>query len=195
MNHSLKSICTERLEKIVGKHCTDRPDPVIVLAGTEPYIDMERFSGKIADPGTFGTEGDFTVSDKGWFSRTMQGLSEAGEYRILSHRQFASLGGYMQDNPLAGRAVIVYDNLRTLYMIGKEAYIESADARGDEVRPEGLPCYQAEQFKIKDSFYYSLNGFDDSLAKEPLFTSSKGLSRAEGPADPSARILDVISDP
>ena len=195
MNHSLKSICTERLEKIVGKHCTDRPDPVIVLAGTEPYIDMERFSGKIADPGTFGTEGDFTVSDKGWFSRTMQGLSEAGEYRILSHRQFASLGGYMQDNPLAGRAVIVYDNLRTLYMIGKEDYIEAADARGDEVRPEGLPCYQAEQFKIKDSFYYSLNGFDDSLAKEPLFTSSKGLSRAEGPADPSARILDVISDP
>ena len=130
-----------------------------------------------------------------WFGKIFPKLISATTFQILSHQQYASINEYLNEDFFKDRIVIVYDNLRTLYPIAKENYIEKADDTGIEKRPDKMPVYQAEQMKVGNHYFYSLKHFNESLKKEPFFSIKKELFHTQMTANDGTRTLDVISDP
>lgn len=195
MNNSLKDIYTKAFERIVKRHTANDATKIFVIAGVEPYVDLDKFKDHITDAATFNEEGNLKLFSQTWFGGVLAKLMSATSYCLLSHQQYASINEYLTPDFFKQRAVVVYDNLRTLYPLDKGDYMEKSDAKGDDVRPEDMPCYQAEQFKIGYFYYYSLKRFDDGLTKVPLFTARKELMPLSNTDEDSVNVIDVVSDP
>lgn len=194
MTNKLKNIYTHALDNIIKRHIGTKSNTIFVLAGITPYIYLENYADKITDQTTFDKEGNLDLYSPAWFGSVFPKLMSATTYQILSHQQYASINEYLNEDFFKERIVVVYDNLRSLYPINKEEYIEKADTNGTEKRPEGMPVYQAEQLKVGEDYFYSLKHFNDDLKKESLFSIKKGLTSADIVL-PDSYVLDVISDP
>lgn len=195
MESLLENICTKNIDKIIKKHTFTRENTIFVLTGAEPYIDLAKYSDHIVDKETFNIEGNLSTFTGEWFSKILSTLLKGISFQILSHQQFAYLCEYLAVDIFQDRIVIVNDNLRSLYKIDEADYLEKGDTKGDEVRPDEMPCYQAEQFKIGNSFYYSLKRFNDNFKKEALFTTKKEIVEASVITSNNVEVLDIISDP
>lgn len=195
MSDKLKNTCTCAFEKIIKKHTTTNTNSIFVLCGITPYIQMEKFNDYVTDKDTFDKEGNLDLFSAAWFGKIFPKLISATTFQILSHQQYSSINEYLNEDFFKDRIVVVYDNLRTLYPIAKESYIEKADDTGTERRPDKMPVYQAEQMKVGNHYFYSLKQFNDSLKKEPFFSIMKELPHAQMTANDDICILDVISDP
>jgi ATP-dependent DNA helicase RecQ len=195
MNNSLRQFCTNAFEKMLKKHNENNANTIFVLTGIEPYIDLEKFSDHIVDKETFNVEGNLTLFNRSWFGNIFSKLTGASTFQLLSHQQYASINEYLDEGYFKSRVVIIYDNLRSLYPMDKKDYLETPNLNGDEERPDMMPCYQAEQFKIGDSYFYSFKRFDDSFTKEPLFTSKKELTEINTTDNSTVNTIDVMSDP
>ena len=194
MTTMLKNIYTETLNNIINKYIRTNVNTIFVLAGVAPYINLDNFTENITDQSTFDIEGNLDFFNPEWFGGVFPKLNSAITFQILSHQQYASITEYLNEDFFKERIVVIYDNLRSLYPIKKEEYIEKISANGTENRPDGLPIYQAEQLKIEDEYFYSLKHFNDDLKKVPLFSVKKELSHSDLTL-PNAYVLDVISDP
>ena len=195
MSCKLKNIYTYAFEKIIKKHTAINTNSIFVLCGITPYIQMEKFNDYVTDKDTFDKEGNLDLFSAAWFGTIFPKLISATSFQILSHQQYASINEYLNEDFFKDRIVVVYDNLRTLYPIAEESYIEKADDTGTERRPDKMPVYQAEQIKVGDHYFYSLKHFNDSLKKEPFFSIKKELSHIQMTTNDDTCILDVISDP
>ena len=195
MDNKLRDIYTYCFEKIIKKYTAIKADSIFVLCGITPYIQMEKFNNNVTDKDTFDREGNLDLFSSAWFGAIFPKLISATSFQILSHQQYASINEYLNEDFFKDRIIIVYDNLRTLYPIAKENYIEKADNTGIEKRSEKMPVYQAEQMKIGNHYFYSLKHFNDDLKKEPFFSIKKEFSYTQMVANSNTYILDVISDP
>ena len=169
MGNKLKDIYTYVFEKIIKKHTVTNTNSIFVLCGITPYIYMEKFNDHVTDKDTFDKEGYLDLFSAAWFGTIFPKLMSATSFQILSHQQYASINEYLNEDFFKDRIVVVYDNLRTLYPIAKENYIEKADSTGTEKRPDKMPVYQAEQMKVGNHYFYSIKHFNDNLKKEPFF--------------------------
>ncbi len=188
-------MCTYTFDKIVKKYTETRANSIFVLCGITSYIQMEKFSDYITDKDTFDKEGNLDLFSSIWFGNIFQKLISSTSFQILSHQQYASINEYLNDDFFKDRIVIIYDNLRTLYPIAEENYIEKVDNTGTERRPDNMPVYQAEQIKVGNYYFYSLRRFSDNLKKEPFFSMKKEFSSSIIPDSGNIYILDAISDP
>jgi len=195
MNSKIKNIYTDIFEKIIKKHTEAKANTIFVLAGIASYIHMEKFSDNVTDKDTFDKEGNLDLFTQAWFGIVFPKIMAATTFQILSHQQYASINEYLNEDFFKNRIVVIYDNLRSLYPIDKDEYIEQADTTGTEKRPDKMPVYQAEQLKVGQHYFYSLKHFNDDLKKEPLFLIKKGLSLTPMGTNTNKQILDVISDP
>ena len=186
---------TYAFEKIIKKHTATNTNSIFVLCGITPYIQIEKFNDHVTDKDTFDKEGNLDLFSAAWFGKIFPKLISATTFQILSHQQYASINEYLNEDFFKDRIIVVYDNLRTLYPIAKESYIEKTDDTGAEKRPDEMPVYQAEQIKVGDHYFYSLKHFNDSLKKESFFSIKKELSHTQMTANDDICILDVISDP
>lgn len=194
MRNKLKNIYTNAFDNIIKKHIRTKANTIFVLAGISPYIHLENFADCITDQATFDKEGNLDLFTPTWFGGVFPKLMSATTYQVLSHQQYASINEYLNEDFFKDRIVVVYDNLRSLYPIKKEEYIEKTDSNGTEKRPDGMPVYQAEQLKIGNKYFYSLKHFNDELKKEPLFSIKKEMTISSITSYQSY-VLDVISDP
>lgn len=195
MGNKLKDIYTYVFEKIIKKHTVTNTNSIFVLCGITPYIYMEKFNDHVTDKDTFDKEGYLDLFSAAWFGTIFPKLMSATSFQILSHQQYASINEYLNEDFFKDRIVVVYDNLRTLYPIAKENYIEKADSTGTEKRPDKMPVYQAEQMKVGNHYFYSIKHFNDNLKKEPFFSMKKELSYTQMTTNSDICFLDVISDP
>ena len=192
----LKDSYTKVLDNIIKTHIAKQDNIIFVLIGISPYINIDKFTNNICDITTFDKEGNLELFNKKWFESIFSKIAANNTYQILSHQQYASINAYLNDYYFNGRIVLVYDNLRILYPIKENDYIEETDNTGSEIRPEALPIYQAEQKKIKGHYYYSFKSFDGNLRKVPFFSQKKELSFSQtNEEEPNAQTLDIISDP
>ncbi len=193
MNTPLQSSFTSILEDIIKRYTESKTDRIFVLVGITPYVDIDAFAGHITDVSTFNKDGNAELfSKKEWFVKVYNTLINAQGFQIMSHQQFSYICSYLSEGIFEDRPVIIYDNLRSIFPILKEDYIERGNDESDEERPEGLPIYQAEQIEIGNKYYYSLINFSASYATEEFFCEEDELKTVA----PSSgfEVLDVISN-
>lgn len=191
MRTDLESIYTAVLDKIIQKQSKVKTNSIFVLAGITPYINTEHFAEMISDITTFDKDGNADIYSREWFGGVFSKLVSTHTAQIISHQQFAYLNEYLAEDFFKERIVIINDNLRSQYPLAKKDYLEGNNS--NEERPEHLPIYQAEQYKIGERYYYSLKGFSDTFVKKSLFVHGKELET--GSTQDAHEILDVISDP
>ena len=179
---------TTTLDKIIQKQVSVKANTIFVFTGITPYIGLESYAEHITDLASFDMDGNEEIFNRNWFGAIFSKLMTAQDYQ-----QFAYINEYLSDDFFKERILIVYDNLRSLFSLKKENYIENNTESTNEERPEGLPVYQADQLKINDSYFYTLKAFDDNFDRRAFFSVCKELTSSS--AENEAEVLDVISDP
>jgi ATP-dependent DNA helicase RecQ len=155
--NQLREYTTKRVNDIINKVLKKHQNPIFVFLGLKDLVNIKDLKNHIVDIATFNAEGNEEVFDAGnWFIRILGKLMTTNEYSIISYSQFSYITNYYSNNSTFDqRIVIIRDNLRSLLPLTQEQYIKPEEEENIERRPDKLPLYQAEQFKIKDSYYYS----------------------------------------
>lgn len=164
-----------KFDNIVKSHIKKIKNTIFILSGLCDYIDFNDYVEHIADPATFDKEGSSDYFSKGWFGKIFSTINSADDYLILSHQQYAYIVEYLNIDFFKDRAVVVYDNLRTLYPLAKEDYSEQTSGDRMDERSEDMPVYQTEQFKIGDNYFYSVKLHNESVKLIPFFTEEMEL--------------------
>lgn len=131
---------------------------VVVLLGLSDIIDVQKYSENMVDVKTFGIDGDDNVFDEeDWFGRVFMSLRRKGGFHLMSYQQYVYYTSYAPNlTKFKERVVIVYDNVRSLFPIRSDLFIEKAGLENIiEERPESMPLYQAEQVSIGGKTYCS----------------------------------------
>ena len=184
----------DTFEDIVKKQCQLKKNPIIIVSGLSDYIDFFQYEDHIADIPTFDEEGNTDYFDKTWFFNIFTRIGQAEDYIIVSHQQYAYIIENINSEYFSDRAILLYDNLRTLYPLYPDDYIEKKTEDGTEPRPEDMPVYQSEQFKIGEKFYYSLKRLDEDVVALPFFTKERDLTAA-GFRYCNDAVVDISTNP
>lgn len=185
---------SQDFEDIVDSQCKKVKNPIFIVSGLSDYINFFKYKDHIADINTFDEDGNSDFFDKQWFFQIFTRLGSAKDYLIVSHQQYAYIIDNLSIEFFAERAIMVYDNLRSLYPLLKDDYVERTSEDGLELRPEEMPVYQTEQFKIGDKYYYSIKGIDEGVKKIPFFKTEKQISLANFEYD-NESVVDIATNP
>ena len=100
---------------------------------------------------------------------------------ILSYQQFMYYTSYAPNlQNFNERVCIIYDNVRALFPIKAESFIEKPSEDGMDTRPDNLPIYQAEQLSIDGIAYCAYVTPEGFMMKEffdrrlPIVPSESG---------------------
>ncbi len=193
MSQVLEGKYTSVFDRIIQKQIEIKANTIFVLTGITPYISVENYAEHVADLSTFDKDGNETLFGREWFQSVFIKLTTSRDYQIVSHQQLAYINEYLTEDFFKERILVVYDNLRSLFPLTKDNYIEASGDSSNEERPDELPIYQAEQLKIGENYYYSLKGLGETFEKKPFFTLQKDLT--SDIVQNNAEVLDVISNP
>ena len=151
MKQSFKEYVTKRFSNIISSETqSEAKHDVVVLMGLFDVLDTSRYSANIVDPVSFDIDGDARVFDEeDWFGRMFLSLRQERDFHLMSYQQFVYYTAYAPNlTKFKQRVVIVYDNVRSLFPISTDSFVEKAGAENIEERPASLPIYQAEQVII-----------------------------------------------
>ena len=183
----------DRFNSILQEQKSRITAPLIIVSGLSDYIDFSKFRENIADENTFDINGNSTLFNKDWFVNIFRKIMSTSDYLILSHQQYAYIIDNLKEDFFSDRAVVIFDNIRTLYPITSKDYVEKVDDNGIEERPEDLPIYQSEQIKVDDKYFYSLKRIDNNAVLIPFFLDRKPISKSNFEFDNSA-VVDISSN-
>lgn len=158
MKQQFKDYVATRLDEIVAAITDSKSkQDVIVLLGLSDIIDVQKYSDYIVDIASFGIDGDTSVFDEDdWFGRVFMSLRRKGNIHLMSYQQFVYYTSYAPNlTKFKDRVVIVYDNVRSLFPICSDCFVEKTGSENIEERPDSMPLYQAEQVSIGGDTYCS----------------------------------------
>lgn len=116
-----------------------------------------------------------TTFDKVWFTQFFSNLSEKKEYHLISYAQLTYLIDYIDPSFFMDRILIIQDNLRQLYPLKKDEYLEISENENIEQRHPDTPLHHAEQLKLEGKFYYSIKSVSQSFATIDLHQDEVNL--------------------
>ncbi len=169
-----------------------KTNQIFVILGQTNILNLDNVEEYIVDIETFQLEKDEQVFNRNWFTKTFTTLNHPKDYHLLSFAQFSYLINYIDHSFFIERVIIIKDNLRQLFPIDKQDYLEKDEKENIELRPERLPIYQAEQVVINDKYYYSVKTPINSFHSVEIFEESKDLSFSN---NQSLESIDISSDP
>jgi ATP-dependent DNA helicase RecQ len=170
---------------------TGKTNQIFVLLGQTELIDKSNLVDKITDVGTFQLNGNEDVFDKNWFTTVFTKLNSEKQYHLISYAQFSYLINYIDNSFFKDRVVIIQDNLRQLFPINKEEYLEESSDENIETRPEKIPIYQAEQIQIKDHYFFSVKTLAEDFNTVNLFDKKMELIESK---NSDLESIDISSD-
>jgi ATP-dependent DNA helicase RecQ len=169
-----------------------RTNQIFVILGQSKLVDQENRQTFFADLETFTIEDNEKTFNKEWFTKIFTALNQNKDYHILSFAQFSYIINYIDPSFFIERVVILKDNLRQLFPIDKDDYLEKEGKEDIAFRPENLPIYQAEQVATNGKYYYSLKTFINSFKSIDLFEESAELGFSN---NQNLNSIDISSDP
>ena len=182
-----------KFKNIVESQVKKIKNPIFIVTGLCDYIDFDDYAEHIADTATFNVEGSSDFFSKNWFGGIFTTINSADDYTILSHQQYAYIVEYLNIDFFKDRAVVVYDNLRTLYPLNKDDYSEQTSGDRMDERSEDMPVYQTEQFKIGDNYFYSVKLHNESAKLIPFFTEEVELKQSHFKYS-NAEVVDISTN-
>ena len=197
----LKKFVTQRVETIIENYLNFMGKGwFFVLVGLTDIIDEQRLKDKIDDIDSFLLGGNEYVYDKKWFKRILPELADdEKECHIISYPQYVYAKTKLQESFFGEKVVFIKDNLRHLYLLNKDGFWGNA-VSDEEVRPDELPLYQAEQIKLDDEYYCMLMAPSGDYKIEDVFSKELDLKYVDQinesikSGNEDARLLDVTSD-
>ncbi len=166
---------SNKTNEILTDQNTGKTNQIFVLLGQTELIDKTNLFDNITDAETFHLNGNEDLFDKNWFTNVFTKLNSEKQFHLLSYAQFSYLINYIDSSFFKERVTIIQDNLRQLFPINKNEYLEESSDENIETRPEKLPIYQAEQIQIKDYFFYSVKTLNDDFTTINLFEETTKL--------------------
>lgn len=153
---SLKEYVTQKVKDIIDFYLVQGKGWFFVIVGLNDIIDSEKLKENIDDFNSFEKNGNETVFDKNWFKRILPQLADdEKDCHILSYSQYVYASTKLQESFFGEKVVFIRDNLRHLYLLDKDSFLGNL-VSDEEVRPDELPLYQAEQIKLDDEYYCML---------------------------------------
>ncbi len=196
---SLKEYVTQKVKNIIDFYLVQGKGWFFVIAGLNDIIDSEKLKENIDDFNSFENNGNETVFDKNWFKRILPQLADdEKECHILSYPQYVYASTKLQESFFGEKVVFIRDNLRHLYLLDKDAFFGNL-VSDEEVRPDELPLYQAEQIKLDDEYYCMLMAPTGDSKTVDVFSEELDLNYIEqtkysNKTIDDTQILDVTSD-
>jgi RecQ family ATP-dependent DNA helicase len=186
---TFKDFYSTQISTIIESIKSEKENQIFVLLGQTNLLKQEFF---ISDIETFYAEKDERVFNKDWFSKIFTTLNQEKEFHLLSFGQFSYIVNYIDPAFFGDRVIIIKDNLRQLFPISKEDYLEKEEKENIELRHENLPLYQAEQFAINEKYYYSVKTLTHQFKSIDIFKDTLNLTSSN---DQELESIDVSSDP
>ncbi len=177
--------------EILTDQSAKNTNQIFVLLGQTELIDKTNLLDNITDVGTFHLNGNEDLFDKNWFTKVFTKLNSEKQFHLLSFPQFSYLINYIDSSFFKDRVIIIQDNLRQLFPISKNEYLEESSDENIETRPEKIPIYQAEQIQIKDYYFYSVKTLNDDFTTINLFEEKTELIESE---NSDFENIDISSD-
>lgn len=142
--------------RISGIILNDNEKSVLVFGGQADLLDGFSYQENIIDGETFDLNGNEKF-DSYWILNFVNKLNNTEhKIRIVSYNQFAYLNRAAQGLLKDFHFIFLIDNLRTLFPISANEYLEKITVEEFGRRPDALPDHQIEQIKYQDNYYYSL---------------------------------------
>lgn len=177
--------------EILNNQCKGKANQIFVLLGQTELIDKSKLIDQITDIETFHLNGNEELFDKNWFTSVFTKLNSEKQIHLLSYAQFSYLINYIDSLFFKDRITIIRDNLRQLFPINKNEYLEESSDENIETRPEKIPIYQAEQLQISDYYFYSVKTLNDDFSSIDLFGEKTELIESD---NSDFENIDISSD-
>lgn len=129
--------------EILTKQSAGKTNQIFVLLGQSELINKTTLLDNITDVETFHLNGNEDLFDKNWFTNVFTKLNSEKQFHLLSFAQFSYLIHYIDSSFFKDRVIIIQDNLRQLFPINRNEYLEESSDENIETRPEKIPIYQA----------------------------------------------------
>ena len=159
MEETFATYALNRLQKIIDTELgvSEGTRDVVVLLGLSDVVGTDVYRDNIVDPATFSLDGNGSVFDEDeWFDRIRAALRAKRQFHLMSYQQFVYYTNYAPNLArFKERVVIVHDNVRTLFPIPAEAYVEKSGEENMEERQDAMPLYHSEQVSIEGDAFCS----------------------------------------
>ena len=188
---TFSELYTSRVTQIVNERSSAKENQIFVFLGQNDLLDFSEFSNLICDTDTFKLNGNGDLFDRMWFTSLFSKLNTEKKFHFLSFAQFSYLINYIDSSFFKERVVIIKDNLRLLFPIEANEFLEESSDENIETRPSKIPIYQAEQLQIGEQYYYSAKMLVDDFESIDIFNDKKELAEA---TDPNLESIDINSD-
>lgn len=176
---------------ILTDQSAGKTNQIFVLLGQTELVDKFNLIDNITDVDTFHLNGNEDLFDKNWFTSVFTKLNSEKQFHLLSYAQFSYLINYIDSSFFKDRVIIIQDNLRQLFPISKNEYLEESSDENIEARPEKIPIYQAEQIQIKDYYFYSVKTLNDDFTTINIFEEKTELIESD---NSDFENIDISSD-
>lgn len=176
---------------ILTEHSKRNTNQIFVFLGQSELIETSNILCNITDIDTFQLNGNDELFNKKWFTYVFTKLNSENQFHLLSYPQFSYLINYIDSSFFKDRVIIIRDNLRQLFPISKNEYLEESSDENIEARPEKIPIYQAEQIQIKDYYFYSVKTLNDDFTTINIFEEKTELIESD---NSDFENIDISSD-
>lgn len=182
---------TNKIIEILIKESNVKNNKIFVILGQTGIIDISSIIDKLTDVDTFHLDGNENLFDKIWFAKIFTKLNSEKQFHLLSYAQFSYLINYIDSSFFKERVIIIKDNLRQLFPINKNEYLEESSDESIETRPENIPIYQADQLQISDYYFYSVKTLNEDFFCINLFDDEIELIESD---NSDFENIDISSD-
>ena len=170
---------TSNIVEVIEKELHNRKNLIFVLLAQSSLFSYPNYRDYIVDIETFDLEGNDVIFDKQWFAKVFGILNIEKDLHILSYAQFSYLINYINSSFFTDRVIILKDNLRRLYSIKREEFLEKNIEENIERRPEEIPIYQAEQIQIDNMYFYVTKMPNEEFFSIDIFDKYKELQNED----------------
>jgi len=186
-------IYTEKVLSKINAQKAGSSNLIFVVQGQADLLDLDQFADSITEPESFTKNDNDTFFDKTWFAGLFIKLNAPKDFHLVSYPQFSYLTAHLDANFFKERVVILRDNLRVLFPIGKEEFIATSILENEiEERPVEILVYQAEQLVIDENYFYSIKSPIVDFRTVDLFDVRVALLSSD---DETLSDINLGSDP
>lgn len=190
MSEFKQFIIKRALDEITTASGTDK---IIVLRGIPNEITRQIDPLRIADIATFSLEKNSEVFSREWFADIFIKLTQKNNYTVISNFQFHNILSHIDAQFFKERVLIISDNLRIVFPLESQFFIQGIKEEAAELRSDLLPIHHIEQFKIGETCYFISKHYSEAFDTFNIFDGRLKLN-TDYEIESQLEVIDINND-